>query len=244
MKNYNIKIHYLYHSSFAVETSNHFLIFDYYKDSFNPLNQTLEKGFISEDIIKNKKNIIVFCSHSHPDHFNPKILKWQELNLSIKYILSNDIEIENFKKNYYKLFPYENLNLNDIYIKTYGSTDIGVSFFITVDGVNIFHAGDLNLWYWKDESKGEQAAAKENFEKEIHKLKHETVDFAFFPVDPRLEEYYYLGGEYFINQIKPKFFIPMHFWNKYGITKDFADLTKNLPSKSLIITHRGQLFEF
>lgn len=244
MKNYNIKIYYLYHSGFAVETLNHFLIFDYYKDSFNPLDQTLEKGFISEDILKGKKNILVFCSHSHPDHFNPGILKWQELNSFIRYILSNDIHIENFKKNYYKLSPYKELNLNDMYIKTYGSTDIGVSFFITVDGINIFHAGDLNLWYWKDESKEEQASAKENFEREIHKLKHETVDFAFFPVDPRLEEYYSLGGKYFINQVKPKFFIPMHFWNKYGITKDFAALTKNLPSESLIITHRGQLFQF
>ncbi|MFL0195477.1 MBL fold metallo-hydrolase [Clostridium sp. WILCCON 0269] len=244
MKNYNIKIYYLYHSSFAVETLNHFLIFDYYKDSLNSCKHTLENGLISKDIIKDKKNILVFSSHSHPDHFNPIILKWQESNPNIKYIFSSDIQITNSKKNYYSLSPYENINLNNVYIKAYGSTDIGVSFFIKIDGVSIFHAGDLNLWYWKEDSKEEQKTAKENFEKEISTLKDETIDFAFFPLDPRLGEYYSSGGEYFINELKPKFFIPMHFWDKYSITKDFAELTKNNSSRSLVITHKGQLFEF
>lgn len=245
MKNYNIKIHYLYHSSFTVETSQHFLIFDYYKDYIDSEEDTLSKGFISKNILKSKKNIIVLCSHSHPDHFNAKILKWQQLNPSIKYVLSHDIEITNIKKNYYILSAYENINLdNNTYVKAYGSTDIGISFFVKIDGITIFHAGDLNLWYWKDECKKEQIIAKENFEKEIFKLKHEAIDFAFFPVDPRLEKYYYLGGEYFINELKPKFFIPMHFWNKYEITKKFSDLTLNSPSKPLIITHEGQLFSF
>ena len=33
-----------------------------------------------------------------------------------------------------------------------GSTDEGVSFCVDFAGVTLFHAGDLNLWHWRDES--------------------------------------------------------------------------------------------
>ncbi|MEY7998726.1 MBL fold metallo-hydrolase [Clostridium sp. Mt-5] len=244
MNNYKIKIHYLYHSGFAIETSSHFLIFDYYKDSFDSCKHTLENGLISKDLIKNKKNVLVLCSHRHPDHFNPVILKWQEVNPDVNYILSSDIKIKNPPENYHKLSPYESLNSNNVYIKAYGSTDIGISFLIKVDGITIFHAGDLNLWYWKEDSREEQKSAEKNFKREIKKIKGENIDFAFFPVDPRLEEYYSLGGEYFINEIHPVFFIPMHFWDNSYITKNFAELTKHSSSKCLIINHRGQTFDF
>lgn len=244
MKNYNIKIHYLYHSGFAVETSSHFLIFDYYRDSFDSCPQTLENGLISQDLLKNKKDVLVFCSHKHPDHFNPIILKWQRANPGIRYILSSDIKIKNPPENYHKLSTYECLNWGNVFVKAYGSTDIGISFLVKLDGVTIFHAGDLNLWYWKEDSKSEQKAAENNFKMEISKIKGEDIDFAFFPVDPRLEEYYCSGGEYFINEIHPAFFIPMHFWDNSYITKNFAELMKHSLSKCLVIDHRGQTFDF
>ncbi|MCC9293967.1 MBL fold metallo-hydrolase [Clostridium sp. WLY-B-L2] len=244
MKKYNIKIHYLYHSSFAIETPLNFFIFDYYMTSSDPRKHTLENGFISEELIKGRKNILVFCSHKHPDHFNPAILKWQKINPYIKYILSSDIKIKNPPKNYYRLSPYESVNLGDVHIKTYGSTDIGISFLIKVEGITIFHAGDLNLWRWKEDTEVEQIAAEKNFKAEIKKIKGETIDFAFFPVDPRLEEYYCSGGEYFINEIHPEFFIPMHFWNSNYITKKFAELVKHSSTKCLVIDHRGQTFNF
>ncbi|HBC95877.1 MAG TPA: hydrolase [Clostridium sp.] len=244
MKNYNIKIHYLYHSSFAVETPSHFLIFDYYMDSFDSHKHTLENGLISEDLIRDKKNLLVFCSHRHPDHFNPIILKWQKVNPETRYILSSDIKIRKPPKNYYRLSRYESLDLGDIYIKAYGSTDVGISFLIKLDGITVFHAGDLNLWQWKEDSNGEQISAEKNFKMEVGKIKGEKIDFAFFPVDPRLEERYSLGGKYFIDQIHPKFFIPMHFWDNTYITGDFAELLKHSSTKCLTIDHRGQTFDF
>jgi hypothetical protein len=36
----------------------------------------------------------------------------------------------------------EQLNLNGVYIKAFSSTDIGISFLVKVDGLNLFHAGD------------------------------------------------------------------------------------------------------
>ncbi|OAA83209.1 MBL fold metallo-hydrolase [Clostridium ljungdahlii] len=244
MVKYNIKIHYLYHSGFAIETLNHLLIFDYYKDSFDSNPKVIENGLISDEFIKSKKSVIVFSSHRHPDHFNPVILKWQNINPDINYVLSTDIKIKNIKGNYHGICPYKSLNLNDVYIKAYGSTDIGVSFFVSVDGINIFHSGDLNLWKWKEDPKYKQERAERNFKREINMINEAKIDFAFFPVDPRLGENYSLGGKYFIEILKPKFFVPMHFWDDNDITKNFAKLTKDSPSESLIMNHIGETFEF
>lgn len=259
-----IKVHYIYHSGFAVETKNHFLIFDYYlnpqkeKNTFNPIK------FELEDLIKTKENILVFSSHGHGDHFNPEILEWENINPNIKYILSSDITIKNWKDNYYKLSQYEELLLEDkklsitdkennlpeaselnnntknIHIKTYGSTDIGISFLVKVEGVTLFHAGDLNWWDWKDEPDEERKLMEKNFKLEIAKIKGESIDIAFFPVDPRLEEYYSIGAEYFIKELKPNTLIPMHFGDKTYITKEFAEKVKDLPVSVLTINDIGE----
>ena len=52
---------------------------------------------------------------------------------------------------YIKYLPMKNLSLKGVKIKAFGSTDIGISFLVSVDGVDIFHAGDLNWWHWWDE---------------------------------------------------------------------------------------------
>lgn len=243
MNNYNINIHYLYHSGFSVETKNYFLIFDYYKDSFSDKEKIIDNGLISNDFIKSKKNVIVFSSHKHPDHFNPVILKWADVNKDIKYILSSDIKIENYKENYYKLSKYEDLNLDNIYIKAYGSTDIGISYLVKVDGVTLFHAGDLNWWYWKEDSEQEKKAAAGNFKHEIKQLKGQKIDIAFFPVDPRLKEYYSLGGEYFIKEINPSIFFPMHLWNKMSTCDKFKDYMEKYKTKIMCIKRPGESFQ-
>ena len=37
--------------------------------------------------------------------------------------------------------PYEEYTGDGITVKTYDSTDLGVSFLVTIDGLRIFHAG-------------------------------------------------------------------------------------------------------
>lgn len=251
MINSKLKIHYIYHSGFAVETTNYLLIFDYYRDCGN---STQSNSFVLKDLIKSKKNVLIFSSHSHHDHFNPVILDWEKYNQNIKYILSSDITLENWKNNYYKMSQDEDLfvktepshNINSsssietqnkpesVYIKSYGSTDIGISFLVKVDGLSIFHAGDLNWWHWKEDSYEERKSAEENFKKEIDKIKGAHVDIAFFPVDPRLEEFYSLGAEYFIKEIEPNLLVPMHFGDNSHITKEFAE--KNFGSSVKLVT--------
>lgn len=220
-------IQYIYHSGFTVKTKNTFIVFDYYK------------GKIDLENIKT----YVFASHGHGDHYNSEILDWKKHKEDISYIFSSDITLDHEDKDIYTLAPYKILHLNNMTIETYGSTDLGVSFLINVDGISIFFAGDLNWWYWDDDSEEEKLSMKRAFKKEIQKIKGKKVDIAFFPVDPRLSEYYYLGGEHFINEIKPKFFIPMHFGDNSYITKEFIHKMDNSYTHIVEINKENQIIK-
>lgn len=224
MEKLNIKINYLYHSGFTVETKNHFLIFDYYRDR--------AKGDIAE-VIKSKKNIVIFSSHSHPDHFNAEIFTWKNINQDIKYILSSDIEPGIKLQQMHFMAPYQELKLQGLYVKAYGSTDLGVSFEVQVDGISLFHAGDLNWWHWYDESEEDNLHMEVKFKEEIEKLQGEHFNLAFFPVDPRLKESYAIGVNYFMEKLKPDYLIPMHFGDNYDAIRPFIKSDKNLPVKVL-----------
>jgi L-ascorbate metabolism protein UlaG (beta-lactamase superfamily) len=221
----NVKVEHIFHSGFTVETENFLLVFDYYQ------------GDIS---LKNKKTII-FSSHSHSDHFNPEILKWSNIRDDINYVFSSDIEIIDSNKRIYKMDPYESLTLDSVNIKTFGSTDMGVSFFVSVDGINIFHAGDLNWWYWNDDTEEEKISMEKSFKEEIKKIEELNIDISFFPVDPRLEDAFSFGGEYFIKIVKPKYLFPMHFGDKFHASSDFIHKIKDINTKIVEITHRNQI---
>lgn len=227
MKKAHLKIKYLYHSGFAVETQNNLLIFDYYQ------------GSIGDLIKKSPKNIYVFVSHSHPDHFNPVILEWQKERSDIHYILSNDIPVSPTINNLTVLAPYEKIELGSLKIKAYNSTDIGVSFLVQDEEAHLFHAGDLNWWYWLD-TEDEMAKAEKEFKDEIQRIKGEVIDFAFFPVDPRLEKNYLAGAKYFIQELNPKYLIPMHFADSPEILEDFENEMRNSPCRILKFSHKGQ----
>lgn len=227
MKTLNVKVEHIFHSSFVVETEHYQLVFDYYK------------GDIS---LKDKKTI-VFVTHGHGDHYNTDIFKWSDKIKDIKYILSSDIKVLNDNGIIHSISPYEELVIDNVKIKTFGSTDMGISFYINVDNVNIFHAGDLNWWYWDDDSEKEKLDMENLFKDEIGKIKNLDVDIAFFPVDPRLESAFYLGGEYFIKEIKPKYFLPMHFGDNFSIVPDFIHRLEGNISEIMDLNHENQTFQ-
>lgn len=237
---YKAKINYLYHSSFIVETNSNILIFDYFNDKSNSKDRSLNNGVICDEVFKTDKDIYVFASHGHHDHFSPLIFEWKKINPNINYILSSDIEIKDTYPEHKIISEDESIKIKDITVKAYGSTDLGVSFLINVDGMNIFHAGDLNWWHWYDESEEFNTNMAKDFKVQIEKLKGSNIDIAFFPVDNRLKESYYLGGEYFIENLSPKLFIPMHFADNPEVTKDFFEKYKDSKTKIAVINERGQ----
>lgn len=236
-----VKIYYLYHSGFAVRIKDSLLIFDYYSDEPQEGLRGLSRGTVSQQDLKEAEKVYVFISHNHFDHYNPIVFEWDQVNSNIQYFLSFDVDAPARDKRYYTMNPYQEYKDDSIYVKTYGSTDEGVSFMVDIEGFRIFHAGDLNCWYWYYESTPQELEEDENkFLVELEKITEEDIDIAFFPVDPRLQEYYYMGGEYFIRKLEPKLFIPMHFGDDYSITKTFSQRLASLPTKIVELSYRGQ----
>lgn len=219
MNKLDVKVEYIFNSGFTVETKNHFLIFDYYKGDIN---------------FSNKKTT-VFVTHGHADHYNPQIFNFKG---DIDYVISDDLKVEQ-NVNYVK--PGSEIKLNDIDIKVFGSTDLGVSILVCVDNLNIFHAGDLNWWYWENDSDEEKSDMEKQFKAEIDKIKDNDIDLAFFPVDPRLGEAFSKGGEYFIDEVSPKYFVPMHFGDNYDATTSFIHKIKKSSCIINEITKRNQV---
>jgi len=237
--NRKVLIHYLYHSGFTVEYGDYFLVFDYYR-------QFSAAPDIRHEIASHKRPL-VFVSHSHPDHYNPVIFEWKDENSGLRYVLSGETrrKVGEDREQCIFMNPCESTEVGGVTISTYGSTDLGVSFLVEVSGLRIFHAGDLNWWYWAEESTAEELRVEEeSFKKEVARLEGKKMDILFFPVDPRLGEYYWLGGSYMMEKFHPGLFVPMHFADHPGITRRFAEKMKGTGGRIAEITHPGQTFEY
>ena len=220
-----MNVSYIYHSGFTIETEKNYLIFDYYRG----------------DIELKDKDTIIFCSHGHDDHFNPKILEWDNRNTN--YILSDDIQVEK-AENIHFMSPYEDLTINGIEVRTFGSTDLGLSFLIKLEDKTIFYAGDLNWWDWNSNSESEKIQEEKDYKEELDKIKayDPKIDLAFVPVDPRLEENYYRAGQYFIKEFKPDYFFPMHFGDNLDVSRKFANRFKDSSTNIMVIERENQTF--
>lgn len=219
-----MKLTYIYHSGFGIEGNDITILIDYFRDSSDEYG----KGVVHEYLLKRPGRFYVLVSHFHLDHFNPEVLKWKEQRPDIVYIFSKDI-LKHRKAGkddaiyLTRLSEYEDDRLK---IKTYGSTDVGVSFFIETEDKRIFHAGDLNNWHWNEESTPEESRGYEK--SYLHELgivagEVPEVDLAMFPVDPRLGKDYMRGAEQFVDRIKTGIFVPMHFDEAYDKAKAFEE---------------------
>lgn len=207
-----MKVTYIYHSSFCVELDHVILLFDYYKGELPKF--------------KTEKSIYVFASHKHYDHFDKRIFQLALEYPKIQFILSHDIKMNekymermNIPKEAWDKIRYvrgkeEYVFGNEIELVTLKSTDVGVAFLITTQEMKIYHAGDLNWWTWKGETKEEYESMTKAFCEEIDTLKNLSIDVAFLPLDPRQEDRFYLGFDYFMRHTNTKRAYPMHFWEQ------------------------------
>ena len=236
-----MKITYLYHSGFAVDTGKHFLVFDYWKTS--PKNGSLGNGVIKPEDLADR-NVNVFSSHIHGDHFNKTILGWPEKIPSCRLILSDDIKAEAGGA-VTKVGPGAKYDMGDFALSTLRSNDEGVAFVVDIDGFRVYHAGDLNWWHWEGEPGSWNDDIKESYRNEISKLGGDHIDLAFVPVDPRLGEQYSWGIDFLMKTADIARVVPMHFAGDPGVVTRLLDdpVSEGYRQKILALTKRGQSAE-
>ena len=232
-----LKLTYYYNSGFSVQVGGTLLIFDYWEGEDRSLPPASR---INETFLQAFEQIFVFVSHAHPDHFDPVIYSWYKHGLPVSYIVSNDMPVGTRGS---RLAPLQEKQLTqDIKVKAFASTDLGVSYLVTVYGMTIFHAGDLNLWHWRSESTlKEIEEAEQAFYDAVAPLRQERIDVAMFPVDPRQGSMYDAGANHFIMTEKPRVFIPMHWQDRPEVATEYARRTRNPQTEVVALTKAGTI---
>jgi L-ascorbate metabolism protein UlaG (beta-lactamase superfamily) len=190
----NVTVEYLSHSGYVVETDKIIMIFDYVN------------GILPSKYLKSDKQCCFFITHHHSDHFSQSVFSYKKT-----VVMSDDINLDSFF-NVFKVRAGDMLVCDKISVKVFGSTDEGVSFLVSDGDVNIFHAGDLNNWHWKDESTSEEIEfAQKSFLDIVAQVAEYPIDIAMFPVDARMGSEFDLGARQFVDRCQPTHFFPMHF---------------------------------
>lgn len=248
-----MQVIFIHHSCFLVEVDNKVLIFDYFDG--NRVNGYTFHGKIPT--YEPDTSIYMFASHSHTDHFDMDILRWADQYPNIHYILSKDIRISpNFLKKHgidpkvrdkvQFVTAGKTYEIDDLKVQTLNSTDVGVAFYVTTNGISIFHAGDLSDW--KMEGAGDliNGRMKRSYQHEIRKLTDLPINVAFVPADPRLGEYQFNGLDFFLKNTDAEYVFPMHMWQDYSGVAAYKKRISNLgmANRLIEIERENQVFPF
>lgn len=230
-----LNITYYHHSGFSAALDDVLLIFDYWLGENEELP---EEKRITPAFLSSFKEIYVFISHEHQDHLDPVVFEWRK-DFPVTYLVSYDMPVGTRGK---RMSPGDELVLSPrVKVKAFDSTDLGVSFLVDLQGIKIFHAGDLNFWHWREESTVKEIEeADEAFRRAVDPIMKETIDLAFFPVDPRQGRLFDAGANYFILSVKPRVLIPMHFWGRAEIAVEFARRSRCRQTEIIAMTRFGE----
>lgn len=234
-----MKITYIGHSGFLLEWKTCYWLFDYCTGTIPQMNPA--------------KRIFVFVSHKHEDHFNPTVFDLYHKYPDVQYVLSSDIDPSQAElpvtASVLFVEPERQYELHDndhkaICLGTLKSTDCGVAFLLEYLGKTVYHAGDLNLWVWKEETKRYNTEMTVMFNEQMRALEDLAIDIAFAPLDPRQEEHYYMGLEGLLNTAKIRYVFPMHFGMEFSVIDRYKRERANLRQVQIMdINRAGQDWE-
>lgn len=241
----DMKVTYIYHSGFCIEFSKAVYIFDYYKGELPDFPE-----------FPNEKQIYVFSSHKHHDHFTMEIFKKLEKYTNVIYIFSNDIKLNEkyLERNGVKqeirekmIFLKANtaVQIGPITIETLKSTDEGVAFLVNDGERTVYHAGDLHWWHWEGESEAFNLAMEREYKRAVDKIAGREIDVAFLPLDSRQGESDWWGIDYFMKATNTKVVFPMHMWDQYSLVKKLKNREEAAEYKRHIVEveYDGQSWE-
>ena len=227
-----------YHSGFSVACEDALLVFDYWLGEEGELPEEVR---LTPEKLGEYKEIYVFISHDHPDHLDPVVFSWKDVP-GIQYIVSSDMPVGTRGR---RMAPGDSAEFSDrVKVTAFDSTDLGVSFLVDFMGLQVFHAGDLNFWHWRDESTMKEIEeADMEFRKALKPLCEHPVDLAFFPLDPRQGTMFEAGANFFILSVKPRLLIPMHYFQRAEVAMEYARTASCRTTEVLAMPEYGEQLE-
>ncbi len=208
-----MKIIYLGHSGFLAELKKAYCLFDYFEGELPVLDP--------------QKEMYLFFSHKHYDHFNPHVLELlAQQNFPqgrIHSLISFDIaEKDTLAFPDRHILQVGEYSIGELNIRTLPSTDEGLAFLVKTTEGTLYFAGDLNDWVWRGEPDRDNEEMTKRFRKIIDSLSGTSIQIAFIPLDPRQEENAYRGLLYFLDKVGAEKVYPMHYWKKPSIIQRFC----------------------
>lgn len=235
------KVWFLGHSGWAVKTQNHLLIFDYYCNTRDrkPDDSCMASGCIIPEQIKDM-NVTVFSTHSHGDHYDPRIFSWRESIPDIEYVLCWNQPTEGQE---YTLIPvHTEQQLEDMNVYVHHSTDLGGGYLVEVDGLTILHMGD--------HANGEdELMAEFTDEIDIIRDKGYDIDILFGGIrgcSLGAPEQVKKGLYYTLENLQPKLFVPMHNGSHSFQYKAFVETAQEdgFEMDMIYPVHKGDRFTY
>lgn len=226
----DIAVTYLGGSGFLVSIGETGMLFDASESGAD--RRILPSG----ETLRAFRRLYVFVSHHHKDHFSETI--YDLCGEDAVYIVGYDVPQPHRGV---RMAPGEERGFGPVNVKAFGSTDEGVSYMVSYAGIRLFHAGDLNLWHWRDESTITQIEeAEKAFYDCVAPIPQGTIDVAFFPVDPRQGSMYDAGAGYFVMTVKPQILIPMHFQGRADVAVRFAATGSTQTTQVIALQEAGE----
>lgn len=233
------RLTYVFHSCFLLELEKCALIFDYWHDTAD--------GLVRRFCASTRKRIYFLASHFHQDHFSRDIFSMPAPYAEKRFLLSHDIlrrhradrgEADAFLRRIAP--PYEDEYLR---VTACPSTDVGISLAVEVEGMAVFHAGDLNNWHWEGESSEAEVRNMEgNFKAALRTIRQSFshFDLVMFPVDPRIGGEFWRGARQWLAAIDTSYFVPMHFQPDYAAPLSFAPFAEAGGAVYLPVREEGE----
>ena len=195
-----MKITHIYHSGFVIELESTVLIFDWYSGEL----PDFDPG----------KKVFVFVTHGHADHYSSRIWTLRGMYQNICYILDCCTAPEQKGDNIFHVQPGRHYRIRNTLVYAIRSNDEGVAYVVSAEGYNFFHAGDLNIWHWKDSQDDQNAYSLKIYRRQIEKISSWSFDAAMLPLDPRLEDKAPNAIIEFLSTVECRHLFPMHYWNR------------------------------
>ena len=238
-----MEVTYIYHSSFCVELKDNkiVLIFDYFKGQIPKFPKDT--------------HIYMFASHKHFDHYSKKIFELANEYDNITYVLAKEIKMNTKYMDRWNIpmvardkivyvtkntaYNLPDIGNSEVYVDTIDSTDSGVAYIVNCCGKTIYHSGDLNWWSWPGYTEVEELDMERRFKLEVKKLAQYHIDVAFLPLDPRLEDNFYKGFDWYMRKCDIKIAYPMHLWDRLDTIERLKKMNESEQYRSRIYNYEA-----